>query len=117
MASQNKNALLEIERLLKRYRSSLSTAADTIRDENVSNYPIFVASKTAVEIGVELFSQGQLPDKWIVMASSLEEFHVRKIINSEKIDDFRNLYRTHPSEICVFVVDTEAGSQFIFIPS
>lgn len=117
MASQNKNALLEIERLLKRYRSSLATAADTIRNENVSNYPIFVAAKTAVEIGVLLFSKGQLPDGWIITASSLEEFHVRKIIDSEKIDDFRDLYRTHPSEICVFVVDTEGTSKFIFIPS
>jgi hypothetical protein len=117
MASQNKDALLEIERLLKRYRSKLAVAADTIRNENVSNYPIFVASKTAVEIGVMLFPQGQLPDDWIVTASSLEEFHVRKIIDTEKIDDFRDLYRAHPTDICVFAVDTEGASKFIFIPS
>jgi hypothetical protein len=117
MATQNKNALLEIERLLKRYRNKLAIAADTIRNENVSNYPIFVASKTAVEIGVMLFPQGQLPDNWIVTASSLEEFHVRKIIDTEKIDDFRELYRSKPTEICVFAIDTEGSSKFIFIPS
>ena len=117
MASQNKNALLEIERLLKRYRNKLAIAADTIRNENVSNYPIFVASKTVVEIGVMLFPQGQLPDDWIVTASSLEEFHVKKVIDSEKIDDFRDLYRAHAEEICVFAVDTEGSSKFIFIPS
>ena len=117
MATNNKQQLLDIERLLKRYRSSLATAADTIRNENVSNYPIFVASKTAVEIGVMLFPQGQLPDGWIVTASSLEEFHVRKIIDTEKIDDFRDLYRSKPEEICVFAIDTEGASKFIFIPS
>jgi hypothetical protein len=117
MANQNKNALLEIERLLKRFRNKLAIAADTIRNENVSNYPIFVASKTAVEIGVMLFPQGQLPDNWMVTASSLEEFHVRKIIDTEKIDDFRELYRSKPTEICVFAIDTEGSSKFIFIPS
>jgi hypothetical protein len=117
MANQNKNALLEIERLLKRFRNKLAIAADTIRNENVSNYPIFVASKSAVEIGVMLFPQGQLPDNWMVTASSLEEFHVRKIIDTEKIDDFRELYRSKPTEICVFAIDTEGSSKFIFISS
>jgi hypothetical protein len=117
MAKQNKEALLEIERLLKRYRNKLAVAADTIRNENVSNYPIFVASKTAVEIGVMLFPQGQLPDDWIVTASSLEEFHVRKIIDTDKIDDFRDLFRERPDEICVFVFYTEGSSKFVFIPS
>ena len=117
MATNNKQQLLDIERLLKRYRSSLATAAETIRNENVSNYPIFVASKTTVEIGVMLFPQGQLPDNWIVTASSLEEFHVRKIIDTDKIDDFRDLYRSKPEEICVFTIDTEGASKFIFIPS
>jgi hypothetical protein len=116
MAKHNKDALLEIERLLKRYRDKLATAADTIRNENVSNYPIFVATKTAVEIGVMLFPQGKLPDEWMVTASSLEEFHVRKIIDTDKIDDFRDLFRERPEEICIFVYDTEGASKFIFIP-
>lgn len=117
MANNNKQQLLDIERLLKRYRNKLATAADTIRNENVSNYPIFVASKTAVEIGVMLFPQGKLPDNWIVTASSLEEFHVRKIIDTEKIDDFRDVYRARPTEICVFAIDMDGVSKFIFIPS
>jgi hypothetical protein len=117
MANNNKQQLLDIERLLKRYRSTLATAAETIRNENVSNYPIFVASKTAVEIGVVFFPQGQLPDNWLVAASSLEEFHAKKIIDTDKIDDFMQLYRSKPEEICVFTIDTEGASKFIFIPA
>ncbi len=115
--ANNKQQLLDIERLLKRYRSTLATAAETIRNENVSNYPIFVASKTEVEIGVVFFPQGQLPDNWLVTASSLEEFHVKKIIDTDKVDDFRDLYRSKPEEICVFAIDTEGASKFIFIPA
>ena len=44
-------------------------------------------------------------------------FDVKKIINTEKIDDFRDLYRSKPEEICVFAIDTEGASKFIFIPA
>ena len=115
--ANNKQQLLDIERFLKRYRSTLATAAETIRNENVSNYPIFVAAKSAVEIGVTLFPQGHLPDNWRVTASSLEEFHAKKIIDTEKMADFMDLYRSRPEEICVFTIDTEGVSKFIFIPA
>jgi hypothetical protein len=123
MTSNGKQPLVEIERLLKQFRSQLADAADTIRNENISNYPIFVAAKSAVEIGIPLLKQGQLPSDWIINASTLEEFHARSIISTENIDDFRNLYRSHKEDLCVFALlpnydeGTErAGARFVFIP-
>ena len=112
----NKQPLIEVERLLKRYRSTLSVAAETIRTENVSNYPIFVASKLEIDLGVPLLLRGVLADNWSVNASSLEEFHAKRIIDVEKIDDFRTLYRKHNEDICVFVL-SEGGAKFVFIPA
>jgi hypothetical protein len=110
----NKQPLVEVERLLKRYRSTLAIAAETIRTENVSNYPIFVASKLEIDLGVTLLLRGTLPDDWSVNASSLEEFHAKRIIDVEKVDDFRTLYRKHTEDICVFVL-SEGGAKFVFI--
>ena len=53
-------------------------------------------------------------DNWAVNASTLEEFHAKRIIDIEKIDDFRTLYRKHTEDICVFVL-SEAGAKFVFI--
>ena len=117
MTENGKQPLVEIERLLKRYRATFAEAADTIRNENVSNYPIFVLSKTEIEVGVRLLTQGMLPDDWIVMASCLEEFHVRKLIMTDKIEDFRTLYRRHAADICVFVFTQEGVANFVFIPA
>ena len=113
---QNKQPLIEIEKLLKRYRSTLAMAAETIRTENVSNYPIFVATKLEIDLGIALLLRGDLPDNWAVNASTLEEFHAKRIIDVEKIEEFRTLYRQHNEDICVFVL-SEGGAKFVFIPS
>ena len=113
---QNKQPLVEIEKLLKRYRSTLAMAAETIRTENVSNYPIFVATKLEIDLGIALLLRGDLPDNWAVNASTLEEFHAKRIIDVEKIEEFRTLYRQHNEDICVFVL-SEGGAKFVFIPS
>ncbi len=117
MNQNGKQPLIEVERLLKKYRSSLAEAAETVRTQDVSNYPIFVASKTELELGIPLLLRGALPDDWAVNASTLEEFHVKRIIEAEKIDDFRTLYRQHSDEICVFVLLNDGAAKFIFIPA
>ena len=117
MNQNGKQPLVEIERLLKRYRSPLAEAAETIRTQDVSNYPIFVASKTEIDLGIALLVRGSLPDEWAVNASTLEEFHAKRIIDVEKIDDFRTLYRKHSDELCVFVFLNDGNAKFVFIPA
>jgi hypothetical protein len=116
MNQNGKQPLVDIQRLLKTHRATLIQAADTIRSEDVSNYPIFVVAKTSVEIGIPLIAQADGSENWIANASTLEEFHARRIIEAENIDDFRQVYRRHADELCVFVLDTEGGANFIFIP-
>ena len=117
MNQNGKQPLVEIERLLKRYRTTLAEAAETVRVENISNYPIFVASKQEIDLGIPLLLRGALPDEWAVNASTLEEFHAKRVIDIEKIDDFRTLYRQHNDDICVFVFLNDGGAKFVFIPA
>ncbi len=117
MNQNGKQPLVEIERLLKRYRATLSEAAETVRIQDVSNYPIFVASKTEIDLGIPLLLRGALPDDWSVNASTLEEFHAKRVIDVEKIDDFRTLYRKHNEDICVFVFLNDGTAKFVFIPA
>lgn len=117
MNQNGKQPLVEIERLLKRYRSTLAEAAETVRTEDVSHYPIFVAAKTDIDLGIPLLLRGALPEDWAVNASTLEEFHAKRVIDVEKIDDFRTLYRKHNEDICVFVFLTDGSAKFVFIPA
>ena len=114
--SDDKMALKMIEALLRHNRSTLAKAADTIRLEDVSNYPIMVAAQNPIELGIPLIEQGQLADDWCVNASTLEDFYAKKIIDAGKVDNFRTLYKQHANDLCVFVLFENEG-RFIFIPA
>ena len=115
MNHNGQNELKIIEKLLKKNREILREAAEIIHTQNVSKYPIFVAFQSDIEVGIPLILRGQLPDDWIINASTLEEFHAKQIVAVDKVDDFRELYRSHPNELCVFA-STSAGGKFLFIP-
>jgi hypothetical protein len=116
MNSNGENELKTIEKLLKLNRNTLRDAADTIRMEGVSKYPIFVISQNETMVGIPLMQSGQLPNDWVINASTLEEFHAKRIIFDEKIDDFRTLYKKNGEDICVFAI-LEEGSKFLFVPA
>jgi hypothetical protein len=44
----------------------------------------------------------------------LEEFNAKQIIATDRIDDFRHLYKSHADDICVFAY-TEGVGKFLFI--
>jgi hypothetical protein len=116
MNQNGENELKTIEKLLKQNRNTLRDAADTIRMQDVSKYPIFVISQTEIMVGIPLILHGQLPNDWVINASTLEEFHAKRIIFDEKIDDFRALYKKNGEDICVFAI-LEEGSKFLFVPA
>ena len=89
-------------------------AAQSILDQEVTKYPIFVIHQHEVELGIPLLEEDHV-SKWQIQASSLEEFVSKQIISPEKIDSFRTIYKNPEKHFCLFVL-SELGAQFIFIP-
>ncbi len=102
---------LEVE--IKKNKKRFLQTIKTIQDENVSNYPILVAfpSFTNVDIGLPIH-EGQ---KLSFNATTLEELAMKKVVNMEKIDEFRKLYKEKKDTLCIFLLEKPAP-QFIFIP-
>ena len=107
--------LMIIEKELKVFLKVLSTASDAIQDQDVSNYPIFVAHKQEVALGIPIIDRIKHNSNWSVNASSLEEFVTKNLIFNEKIDDFRKTYKDPKHFICFFLL-SDIGAQFLFIP-
>lgn len=103
------------EQQIKPFKKLLGKAADSIMDENVSSYPIFVFHKGAAEIGIPLLDENVTAAGWLINASTMEEFVARQIIESEKLDDFKNVYKNPKEHICVFLIE-EIGATFAFMP-
>ncbi len=106
---------LQLEDDLRRYRKALNNALDIMLDQEISNYPIFVLHQQELAMGVSVIEAGDQTGVWSVNASSLEEFALKEIIESAKIEEFKKVYKSHTDSFCLFVL-SELGAQFIFYP-
>jgi hypothetical protein len=100
---------------LELFSSIVKEASNKIKDEGISNYPIFVAHQDEANIGIPLINKSDNGGIWSINASTLEEFYTKKLIKQDKLEDFKNLYRNHKYDICYFVL-SEIGAQYLFIP-
>ncbi len=107
--------LILLERDLKVFKPVLSKAADTVINEDVSKYPIFVVHQHQVDMGIPLIVMEENQSKWSINVSTLEEFVTKQIIQIDKIDEFRKVYKEAEGELCLFVL-SELGATFIFLP-
>lgn len=98
---------------LKVYVPIMQKAGNIVQDEGVSNYPIMVVHKQEVEIGIPLEISIDMPGAWNIHVSTLEEFVSKNVIEGDKIDEFRNLYKQHDNHVCLFVL-SHLGAQFVF---
>ena len=104
-----------IEQEVTPFIPTLQQAKETILDQEVSKYPIFVVHQHELEIGVTLIEKCE-ESLWNNHASTLEEFVTKQIVQEDKVDEFRRVYKEHPDDFCLFVI-SELGANFIFLPS
>ena len=103
-----------LEKELKPYLEVLEQAVDTILDQEVSDFPIMVVHKGEVEVGIPLVNRAKVAGDWSVNASTLEEFTVKNLITTDKINSFKSLYESHSDQICLFLL-SEFGANFVFL--
>jgi len=105
--------LKALEEAVQKNEEWFLQAIQTIQNEGVSNYPILVAypNTTNVEIGLAI----RETERFSFNATTLEELAMKKIINLEKVNEFRTLFKEKKDMFCVFLIDQPAP-QFIFVP-
>ena len=105
---------LTLEQELQPYKKMMADAADIILDQDVSNYPIFIAHQQEFDMGIVLTSVNE-KSKWAIHASSLEEFVSKQIVFPDRIEEFKSNFKDPSESLCIFVL-SELGAQFLFIP-
>ncbi|CAH1001206.1 hypothetical protein LEM8419_02104 [Neolewinella maritima] len=109
---------LQLQTDIKAYHQPLRQAAETVRDEKVSNYPIFVAYAGDDPDSIPGIFLLEVPTKreliWTVNVTTLEELVAKQVVTQEKIDPFRKVYKTNGDDFCFLVFD-DAGGRFAFV--
>ncbi len=113
-----KNDWVQLQTDVTPHKEKLAATAQTVRDEDVSNYPLFFAYaglENEQAPGIEVM---QLPTDrgttWNVNVSTLEELVAKSIITGDRIDPFRQVYKNSPDSLCFLIVDDE-GARFGFV--
>jgi len=113
--SQESILIEGLEKELKRYNNVFREVADTTIDKGVSNYPVFVAHRQGIELGIPLIDGKQAGISWSYNITTLEELVTKNIIHTDKLKNFKEVYKDPESFICLFVVE-EKGATFVFYP-
>ncbi len=106
---------IQLKEDLQEYIPLLGSAADTILDQDVSRYPIFVVHQLEeLEIGISLLQRQEPQLNWSIQVTTLEELATKRLVEMEKVDRFREVYKNPRQYLCLFVLATAA--QFVFLP-
>jgi hypothetical protein len=113
MDFKGNHLLSEIENIENQTLEILIQATDTVRYQDVSNYPILIAHSVEYEfeIGIKL----DIPHERLEFRmSTLEELYVKNLVLKDNLDKFRNLYLSKKDKLC-FLGLTENSQEFIFM--
>ena len=111
----NTTKYIQLEEEMEDYKAILAKATESIMDQDISKYPIFVAHQQEIEIGVSIVDSDKSGGLWSFNASTLEEFVAKQIIEMEKVNSFIDVYKDPSKFFCLFVL-SELGANFIFLP-
>jgi hypothetical protein len=97
------------------YNDSIKEVAKEIIESNFSKYPIFIAHQHEVKIGETILHKDDFQKDWSINASVLEEFVEANIVEKDKAEYFKSVFKDPEKYMCIFLV-TEKGGNFIFNP-
>ncbi len=107
--------MAQLEKEMKPYKAMLGQAADTILDQEVSAYPIFVLHQQHISLGIPLLEGQGDTIPWSVNVSTLEELATKKVVSLDRVDAFQEVYRDPRAFLCLFVL-SDSGADFVFMP-
>ncbi len=113
--SQESILIKALEDEIKRFKGIFKEGAKVTIDKEVSNYPVFVAHQDEIPLGVEFVNREKSGTFWSYNVTTLEELVTKKIINTDRLDNFKRIYKDPLKFICVFVVE-QKGASFVFYP-
>ena len=93
----------------------IKEASYQIRKRGYSDFPIFIVCKVEIPLGQLLYKKDEVGTNWNYYVTYLDDFIQRKIIEKDKIEDFKKNYKNPEEFCCLFVIDGDF-TKFIFIP-
>lgn len=110
--------LKKVEEDINVVKEAIKEASQTIVKDEVSNFPIFIAFKNYFPFGEKIVDNQdeELGLTYSFNVSTAEDFIKNGIIAMDKAKFFVASYKSVDTHFCLFVVNEEGDSNFIFVP-
>ena len=106
-----------IEKEVEKLNEELLNYRSLVIDNQISNYPIFVFQKDSESpIGKKIIDQSKTNFEWNVFLTHLEELYHKKIVEADKIDDFKIQYKDKNDKYCILFVSSIEEMGFLYCP-
>ncbi len=100
---------------LKAHLELMSNTAQAVIDQDISNYPIFLSNETTPALGISILTFDFEGKQMVMNVTTLEELATKGVVDMEKVDDFKTVYRQNDHSFCLLALEGTAP-KFIFIP-
>jgi hypothetical protein len=107
--------LVSLKEEIQYYKKSIHDLAIKVLAKKISNYPIFIAHQTEIGFGEVILDREMYHTAWSISLSALEEFIQKKLVQKDKVDAFKEIYKDPEKYICIFLINSDQGN-FVFIP-
>lgn len=116
MQMEKPDYLESLEKDLKLYKEFIREASETIIQDGVSDYPVFIMHKVPVPFGELILNAEELDAEWSVTATTAEDLIKMGIIQIEKAKQFIANYKPATEQMCLLVLPDVGRANFIFTP-
>ncbi len=104
-----------LEKDIQYYKDAIKEVADEMLDNNFTEYPVFIAHEIPISLGEVVLDKDDFRRSWSISASTLEELTENQVIQPDKEEGFKQVYKNPRKHICIFLI-SEKGGNFIFYP-
>ncbi len=104
-----------LEKDIQYYKSAIKEVADEVLENKLSEYPVFIAHELPISLGEMILDKDDFSRSWSISASTLEELTENQVIQEDKQEEFKKVYKNPQEHICIFLI-SEKGGNFIFYP-
>ncbi|MEL6832563.1 MAG: hypothetical protein AAFP77_06210 [Bacteroidota bacterium] len=109
--------LHQLRQVLVPYLPLLEKTAESVMDQEISNYPVFVLyqQEENASLGIPVVAADAEKASWSINVSTLEELATKKVVAMENVERFTSVYKTNTQALCCLVWNG-GSAQIVFIP-
>ncbi len=112
----NPEELQQLQDALNAASEAMKEAAQGIADDEISNFPVFIAHKEPVLLGEPLSTGIEKISDWKLRATTAEELLKIGVIEPEKAKIFVAGYKDFKTHACILAIFSAQNQSFIFFP-